>query len=370
MSDSLFLLRGEEPLVEMSEAQFDSEDVFQELLARFPSLLTNSTFGESTPRRWVLVSREAAISDRDGGPGRWSLDHLFLDQEGVPTLVEVKRATDGRARREVVAQMLDYAANAVSWWRVDDIIKAFEEESLRQNTNSLLRIAALLRTEDPDIESYWRGVQANLGSGRIRLIFVADRIAPELQRIVEFLNEQMNPAVVVALELRPFSSGADRILAPRLVGVTSRASAQKSVERPSPAASVDEWFSSTFTSMSPDSLETTKRFLDMMYRLGATIEVAGQSLAVEYGTAHVRAAYVRPNGRVALSGWMLAKTSAFESDEVRAGLVANIAALGLPLSSRNPSGEPTFTLPNPNEATVWQRLEEFFLQLFQKLPTK
>src|SRR4051794_12230288 len=42
-----------------------------------------------------------------GGSSRWSLDHLFVDQEGVPTLVEVKRSSDTRARREVVAQMLD-----------------------------------------------------------------------------------------------------------------------------------------------------------------------------------------------------------------------------------------------------------------------
>lgn len=41
---------------------------------------------------------------------RWSLDHLVVDQDAVPTFVEVKRASDTRARREVMAQMLDYAA--------------------------------------------------------------------------------------------------------------------------------------------------------------------------------------------------------------------------------------------------------------------
>jgi hypothetical protein len=34
-----------------------------------------------------------------------------VDEAGVPTLVEVKRSSDTRARREVVARMLDYAAN-------------------------------------------------------------------------------------------------------------------------------------------------------------------------------------------------------------------------------------------------------------------
>src|SRR5262249_47674536 len=33
-------------------------------------------------------------SEEEGG-GRWALDHLFLDQDAVPTLVEVKRGGDG-----------------------------------------------------------------------------------------------------------------------------------------------------------------------------------------------------------------------------------------------------------------------------------
>jgi len=49
----------------------------------------------------------------DGGGDRWSADHLFLDQDAIPTFVEVKRSTDTRIRREVVGQMLDYAANAI-----------------------------------------------------------------------------------------------------------------------------------------------------------------------------------------------------------------------------------------------------------------
>ncbi len=34
------------------------------------------------------------------------------------------------------------------------------------------------------------------------MVFVADVIHPELKRIVEFLNAQMSPAEVIALELR------------------------------------------------------------------------------------------------------------------------------------------------------------------------
>jgi hypothetical protein len=66
-----------------------------------------------------LVSREVAVPSEEDGHDRWSLDHLFLDNEAVPTLVEVKRRRDTRIRREVVGQMLDYAANAVVYWPVE-----------------------------------------------------------------------------------------------------------------------------------------------------------------------------------------------------------------------------------------------------------
>jgi hypothetical protein len=72
-----------------------------------------------------LVRREKAVPADENGGGRWSLDHLFLDQDGVPTLVEVKRQTDTRIRREVVGQMLDYAANCV-YWRVEGLQADFE----------------------------------------------------------------------------------------------------------------------------------------------------------------------------------------------------------------------------------------------------
>jgi hypothetical protein len=44
---------------------------------------------------------------------------LFVDRDGVLVLVEVKRSSDTRIRREAVGQMLDYAANAVRYWPVD-----------------------------------------------------------------------------------------------------------------------------------------------------------------------------------------------------------------------------------------------------------
>jgi hypothetical protein len=77
----------------MRSQQYDSEDLLQELLCKYPNLLAGDQIDSRSPRRWLLVSREASIPGEEGGGGRWSLDHLFLDQDAIPTLIEVKRSS-------------------------------------------------------------------------------------------------------------------------------------------------------------------------------------------------------------------------------------------------------------------------------------
>ena len=76
------------------------------------------------PRRWLLVRREMGVPAEEGGGSVGSLDHLYLDQDGIPTFVECKRAADTRSRREVVAQMLDYAANGTEYWPMERLRQA------------------------------------------------------------------------------------------------------------------------------------------------------------------------------------------------------------------------------------------------------
>jgi hypothetical protein len=115
-----------------------------------------------------------SVPAADDGLGRWSLDQLFLDGDGIPVLVEVKRASDTRARREVVAQMLDYAANGIAHWRIEQIIDAFNATVAKAGGEPEQRLRQFLHEQEP--EPFWRKVESNLGSGRIRMVFVADLI--------------------------------------------------------------------------------------------------------------------------------------------------------------------------------------------------
>lgn len=224
MPGGIFLIK-DDGLVKMEESAYDSEELLQKLLEDYPDLLAGDQIDQDEPRRWLLISREMEISSEDS-ENRWSVDHLFLDQDGIPTLVEVKRSSDTRIRREVVGQMLDYAANAVIYWPIEKIQSKFEAHCQTSETDPDQEIQNLIG-EDHDQDEFWQKVKTNLQAGKVRLVFVADVIPSELKRIVEFLNEQMDPAEVIAIEIKQFVGEGFKSMVPRVVGQTQQAMKKK-----------------------------------------------------------------------------------------------------------------------------------------------
>lgn len=225
----IYLISDDETLVPLRERPYDSEDLLQELLATYPDLLAGDQMS-TTPRRWILIRREYKVPDDEAASGRWSLDHLFVDQDGIPTLVEVKRSSDTRLRRKVVAQMLDYAANGVAYWPIEELRLSFERTCHDREVSADEALASFLETRRDDEEAFrafWADVEDHLASGTIRMVFVADVIPRELRRIVEFLNEQMSPAEVLAVEVKQYAGEGLRSLVPRVVGQTARAEQKK-----------------------------------------------------------------------------------------------------------------------------------------------
>jgi hypothetical protein len=101
----------------MRQRPYETEAVLQQALATHPELIAGPSTLDDEPAQLLLIRREMGIPSADGGSYTFSLDHLFVDRDGVPVLVEVKRSTGTCIRREVVGQMLDYVANAAPYWR-------------------------------------------------------------------------------------------------------------------------------------------------------------------------------------------------------------------------------------------------------------
>lgn len=271
MGERIFVVDEMNGLRSLDEEPYDSEDLLQSLLARYPDLLTAD--GEN---RLVLVEREYSVPGEETGTGRWSLDHLFLDAEGVPTLVEVKRSSDTRVRREVVGQMLDYAANGVAWWPVDQIQAAFEHRCEHDGLDAKSELEDLLGP-DGRVDRFWQQVKTNLQAGRVRMVFVADAIPPELRRIVEFLNQQMDPAEVLAVEVRQFVGAGLQTLIPRIIGKTVEAERRKTPRGSKPALTESELLGRVDDQQ---GREAVKRLMDLVRELGGIVFIgtSGASL--------------------------------------------------------------------------------------------
>ncbi len=243
----IFLMgKDKNELIALEETSYVSEGVLQDLLVKYPDLLPGDQIDPENPRRWLLVARELGVPGDIDGSDRWSLDHLFLDQDGIPTFVECKRATDTRTRREVVAQMLDYAANGTEYWTMDRLRQAAAETAQRLGDTLDDAIAKLVGDrEEIDIEEYWQRVETNLRNRHVRLIFVADRTPKELRRLVEFLNEEMANVEVLAVEIKQFQredKEKQKALVPRVVGLTETARTGKKASSARKKWSEDEFF--------------------------------------------------------------------------------------------------------------------------------
>ncbi|NMM17240.1 MAG: hypothetical protein HHJ14_08940 [Cellulomonas sp.] len=225
MSPEGIFLQSVDGLTLLEQRAYESEALLQAALAQFPEVIAGLTTAGGIEPRLMLVSREMVVASADDVPGAFSLDHLFLDQAGVPVLVEVKRSSNSEIRRQVVGQMLDYAASAVKVWSIESVRQSFERtaEAVGRDPAELVRE---LRA-DIDVEEFWRAVESNLRSGRIRMVFVADALPESLVRIIEFLNEQMSSAEVLGIEVRQYVGGSHTVYVPRVVGNTSTAVAQK-----------------------------------------------------------------------------------------------------------------------------------------------
>lgn len=241
MSETIFHLDSTGNLTTLNESTYISEDLLQKLLADYPALISGSQINSSSPRRWLLISREFKVPDEKDASGRWSLDHLFIDQDGIPTLVEVKRSTDTRIRREVIGQILDYAANAVLYWTIEEIIYRFEDQCKASNQEAALVLEDFLQGEN-EADNFWEVVKTNLKAGKIRMLIISDTIPKELKRIIEFLNEQMAPSEILGLEIKQFiGEGNIKTLVPRVIGHTATAENTKSIK-----TITESWTEETF----------------------------------------------------------------------------------------------------------------------------
>jgi len=257
----VYVLNSDGASVPMERTMVVNEDVqLQSILEKNHNLLPGDQMNPEDPRRWLLIKREMPVPNPGSAVDCWRLDFLFADQDAIPTIVEAKRSSDPRLRREVVGQMLDYAANAVVYLPVATIRARFEETCQSPDPGRMIQDTL---GSEIDPEDFWLRVKTNLEAGKIRMIFVADVIPAELRRVVEFLNAQMDPAEVLAVEVKQYISGGQKALVPRVLGQTEEAQRKKSSGlRAAKRWSETSFFEALEANSGPEECRVVRRIMD------------------------------------------------------------------------------------------------------------
>jgi hypothetical protein len=337
----------------MRERAYGAEQLLQALIAEHPEVLTGDEDDEGSTG-WILVKREVGVPDQDDAADRWSLDHLFIDQAGIATLVEVKRSSDTRARREVVAQMLDYAANATANWKVESLRAWFEAECERAQVDPVSKLGDAFAIADYD--SYWETVKTNLAADRIRLVFVSDEISAELRSIVEFLNRQMTETEVLAIEVKQYvdEAGERQTIVPRVLGQTQAAKATKRGTAGPPRAWDEASFLADLTSRRGEAIATIARSLIAWADARDGVNIVYGKGAV-FGSAQARLEQDGPLFRVYSSGIAEVPLRWMPSEEASAELRRQLTEV-IPGISKGPV--PTLdTVTLSDEGTLHRFLE-------------
>lgn len=364
---AIYTVDGSETLIAMRPSEPRSEDFMQRLVAKHPELISDQDGA------LLLIRREQPIADREDGSGRWSLDHLFVTRAGIPVLVELKRAVDTRLRREVVGQMLDYAANGTAYWQGGRIAENFAATSAELGRDPDVELEQFLGS-GTDPEQFWEQVDANFAAGRIKMVFVADTIPRELARIVEFLNEQMK-ADVRAVELTWFEGEGITALAPRIIGETERAQNEKAARSALPKISRDEWIEGSLRDFGADAIEAAHHYVDLIAAAGGHAEVtrAQASLIAVFDlpgdTIYPITLSRQGKGSVQLCFAYLMNRPAFADEGVRRQIYDQLTSIVGALSTSKISGYPGFPLAKLNDPLVRRDLLALLEQIRRRATT-
>jgi hypothetical protein len=356
-----------------------SDDELQTLITDHPDLLGGESEGLG---RWFVLRR----SGPSGVPGvdQWSSRHLFLNRDGVPTIVETRRAADVAANGDLFGRAVLYAANAPVWWPLDFLKNTFASTYARPNMNASEVLSSWVGDAPAPgalwagSDAFWRRVIDNLTAGRLRMVLVVEQVEPELARLAEFLRDQLREAEVWIIEFRQHEGASGRLFQTRLVGrrrpvkpVRAPRDMPAPRPRPSPAVgAVDAWVSALRERCETDEaavLDDLLRWMREQY--GATFvtgpPTSAYRLSVKESGRDRFPFGVHESKAAAIHLGSLSATVAYGPEEARRALVDELAAAGLADKDVDIGGElriPLKVLVSPTARTRLLRVLDGVLE--------
>lgn len=231
----------------MEPVRVQSEELeLQRILERNFDLLLGDQINPKEPRQWLLIKHRMHVQNLDSADPRWTVDFLFSDQDAIPTFVECKSLADTRSQREVIGQMIDYAANGNQYW-TRETLREFAEESAKSQGRTLEEALRNLKgTGDESPEQFFDRFYLNLQEGLLRFVFFLEDSQPGIRNVVDFLNRQMKQSDFFLVESHLYSSEGRRIVMPALYGRADEARQARYPGSEDSAAPFRRWDESSF----------------------------------------------------------------------------------------------------------------------------
>ena len=196
---------GRVPLAGADEAR--SEKWLQQLLFRHVELIPITTIAPGTGGL-VPVSRELGLPKAGGTV---YLDMLAVTPEGRLVLVECKLWRNPQARREVLAQILEYAG-LLREWSYSDLTAKLKAVLGSESENPLFELVQHQFPEVGEAEFVDRVAEC-LRSGDFLLIIAGDGIRSDVQTLTDQINHGSGISARLALvEFQLWIDGAGRTL--------------------------------------------------------------------------------------------------------------------------------------------------------------
>lgn len=222
MANRVFMRRAMGELELLEPRPFAAESEVDALLASDVRLLAEALSTDERRLQFLLVDRQVAVDDGKVS-GRWAADLVFIDNEGVLTVVEDKLSQNPDIRRKVIGQGIEYVANIATTW-TSDHVKHLLARRLGDWQPAVADLIGL--GDNAGDDDFWANVTKNLRLGRLRLVFAANELPRELRVAIEFLNQVTGPMEVagVAVQQLPAnqSSGELEVVVASSVGLTER----------------------------------------------------------------------------------------------------------------------------------------------------
>ena len=149
-----------------------------------------------------------------------NIDAVFINERGRLTIVECKLWKNPEARREVVAQTLDYVS-ALSGWTYAELQAKVAAALRRPGTNpfDLVKSRAGVQLREPD---FIDAVSHGLREGRFLVLLAGDGIRQGVQSLTELVNRVATKAFTFGVvEVAIYKFAKDRIaIQPRILADT------------------------------------------------------------------------------------------------------------------------------------------------------